>query len=103
MPQPKMKLDHLSPERKAMINRLRRVEGQLRGIQRMIVEEKDCCDILLQMSAARKALQNTCVEILKNDISTCMNSSIHHNDSEAPDLVHLHKLIEALVDIAPMK
>ena len=41
------KLDALPPHRKAMLNRLRRVEGQLRGIQRMIIEEKPCYDILL--------------------------------------------------------
>ncbi|MCF4113415.1 metal-sensitive transcriptional regulator [Dethiosulfovibrio acidaminovorans] len=93
-------LDDLSPERKAMLNRLRRVEGQLRGIQRMIIEEKDCCDVLLQLSAARKALQNACMEILKNYISICMTDDLSENDV---DVKRLQKLIEALVDIAPIK
>ncbi len=60
------RLENLPQDRKAMLNRLRRVEGQLRGIQRMIIEEKPCYDVLLQLSAARKAMQRACIEILKN-------------------------------------
>ena len=97
----------LSPERKRMLNRLRRVEGQIRGIQKMIIEEKDCSDVLLQLSAARKALQKACIEILKNDIVLCMISS-EEEDPEKKDLqkinlTRLEKLIEALVDISPIK
>lgn len=89
----------LTDEKKAMINRLKRVEGQIRGIQRMIEEDKDCCDILLQLSAARKAMQNACLEIVKNHMSHCMIST---NDGEV-DFNRLQKLIEALVEIAPIK
>ena len=55
-------LENLPQDRRAMLNRLRRVEGQLRGIQRMIIEEKPCYDVLLQLSAARKAMQNASME-----------------------------------------
>ncbi len=89
----------LTDEKKSMINRLKRVEGQIRGIQRMIEEDKDCCDILLQLSAARKAMQNACLEIVKNYMSHCMIST---NDGEV-DFSRLQKLIEALVEIAPIK
>ncbi len=90
----------MSSERKAMINRLKRVEGQIRGIQKMIVEEKDCCDVLLQLSAARKAMQNSCIEIVKNYMSRCMVSK---DDDGEVDVQKLQKLIEALVDIAPIR
>lgn len=83
-----------------MLNRLRRVEGQIRGIQRMILEEKDCCDVLLQMSAARKAMQNACMEIVKNYMTQCTSFKDENGDV---DMNRLQKLIEALVDIAPIK
>ncbi|MDD2205740.1 MAG: metal-sensitive transcriptional regulator [Aminobacterium sp.] len=89
------KLDDMSPAGKAMLNRLRRVEGQLRGIQRMIIEEKPCYEVLLQLSAARKAMQKACIEILKNYINRCVH------EAKDPDLDNLEKLIEALIDIAP--
>lgn len=90
------KLDALPPHRKAMLNRLRRVEGQLRGIQRMIVENAPCYDILLQLSAARKAMQKACIEILKNYLHQCVH------ETKTPDLITMEQLIEALIDIAPV-
>ncbi len=89
------KLDNLPPERKAMLNRLRRVEGQLRGIQRMILEDKQCYDILLQLSAARKAMQKACIEILKHYIQKCVT------EAQKPDVINMERLIEALIDISP--
>jgi DNA-binding FrmR family transcriptional regulator len=88
-------LDNLPKEKKAMLNRLRRVEGQLRGIQRMIIEDKACYDILLQLSAARKAMQKACIVILKNSITDCLS------EAAEPDLENLEKLINALIDVAP--
>lgn len=46
-----------------LLNRLKRAEGQLRGIQRMIEEGQDCMDIATQMAAVRKALDSTCVRM----------------------------------------
>jgi DNA-binding FrmR family transcriptional regulator len=91
------KLEKLPKDRKAMLNRLRRVEGQLRGIQRMIIEEKPCYDILLQLSAARKAMQKACIEILKNYLQKCIH------EARTPDFDNLEKLIETLVEISPAK
>ncbi|HPF85472.1 Copper-sensing transcriptional repressor RicR [bioreactor metagenome] len=91
------RLENLPQDRKAMLNRLRRVEGQLRGIQRMIIEEKPCYDVLLQLSAARKAMQKACIEILKNYLQKCVH------EAKAPDFDNLEKLIEALIEISPAK
>lgn len=88
-------LENMPPDRKAMLNRLKRVEGQLRGIQRMIIEDKPCREILLQLSAARKAMQTACIEILKNYVKSCLA------ESKTPDLQELEKLIGTLIDIAP--
>ncbi len=91
------RLENLPQDRKAMLNRLRRVEGQLRGIQRMIIEEKPSYDVLLQLSAARKAMQRACIEILKNYLQKCVH------ETKAPDFDNLEKLIEALIEISPAK
>lgn len=61
----------------------------------MIIEEKPCYEVLLQLSAARKAMQKACIEILKNYINRCVH------EAKDPDLDNLEKLIEALIDIAP--
>lgn len=91
------RLETLPPQRKAMLNRLRRVEGQLRGIQRMIIEDKPCYDILMQLSAARSAMEKACMEILKNNIHKCLS------EAQSPDFANLEKLIEALIDLSPAK
>jgi len=46
-----------------MLNRLKRAEGQLRGIQRMIADNEPCLDIATQMTAVRKALESACVRM----------------------------------------
>jgi len=90
-------LENMPPDQKAMLNRLKRVEGQLRGIQRMIIEDKPCKDILLQLSAARKAMQKACIEILKNYVRRCLA------ESRSPDMDEMERLIGTLIDIAPMQ
>ena len=89
-------IENLSPERKAMLNRLKRVEGQLRGIQRMIVEDQPCHSILVQLSAARKAMQQACIEILKNYVRKCLA------EQGETDLSEMESLIGTLIDIAPL-
>lgn len=89
-------LEKMTPGQKAQLNRLKRVEGQLRGIQRMIIEEKPCQEILLQLSAARKAMQNAFIEILKNNVRKCLE------ESGSPKMEELEKLISTLIDIAPI-
>lgn len=89
-------LENLSPEHKAMLNRLKRVEGQLRGIQRMIIEDKPCHNILVQLSAARKAMQQACIEILKNYIHKCLETKCLEDTKE------LEVLIGAMLDLAPL-
>lgn len=89
-------IDQLTPERKAMVNRLRRVEGQLRGIQKMIIEDKPCQDILIQLSAARKAMQQGCIEILKNYVHKCLA------EQGKADFEDMEKIIGTLIDIAPI-
>ncbi len=88
-------VDTLPQDRKAMLNRLKRVEGQLRGIQRMIIEGEQCQPILVQLSAARRAMQQACVEVVKGYMKRCIAEG-----STAPE-EEMEKLVRALVDMAP--
>ena len=54
------------------LKRLRRIEGQVRGLQRMIEEDKYCIDILTQVSAATKALQSVALGLLDDHLSHCL-------------------------------
>jgi CsoR family transcriptional regulator, copper-sensing transcriptional repressor len=56
--------------------RLRRIEGQVRGLQRMVDEDKYCIDILTQVSAATKALQAVAIGLLEDHLSHCVAEAI---------------------------
>ena len=60
-----------SDNQKQIINRLRRVEGQLRGIQKMIAEEKDCVNIVTQLSAVRSGIDRTMGIIVAENLKQC--------------------------------
>ena len=62
--------------------RLRRVEGQVRGIQRMVDEESYCIDVLTQISAATGALQSVALELLDDHLGHCVREAI---TTGAPD------------------
>ena len=81
MPAPEAPPALSSEDRKALIDRLARVEGQLRGVQRMIAEERDCEAIAQQLSAARGALSRAFTELIACAIE-------HRLASEPPDELH---------------
>jgi DNA-binding FrmR family transcriptional regulator len=56
----------------AMLKRLARIEGQLRGVQKLIREQQDCEKVLQQLSAARKALDKSFVEMIACLLETCL-------------------------------
>lgn len=58
-----------------VINRLRRVEGQVRGLQRMISENKPCEDVLTQLAATRAALDRVGVFLISNRMKECLRNS----------------------------
>lgn len=67
--------------------RLRRIEGQARGLQRMIDEEKYCIDILTQVSAMTKALQAVALELLEDHLSSCVVAAARAGGQEAEDKI----------------
>ena len=71
----------------AHLKRLRRIEGQVRGIQRMVEEEKYCIDILTQVSAMTKALQSVALGLLEEHLSHCVVEAAKAGGAEAEEKV----------------
>ena len=83
-------------DRKSTIQqRLRRVEGQVRGVQRMVDEDAYCIDVLTQISAATKALQAVALELLDEHLAHCVADAL----TEGGDAAH-DKVAEASAAIA---
>ena len=77
------------------LKRLRRVEGQVRGIARMIEDDKYCIDVLTQVSAATKALEAVALGLLDEHLKHCITQAIAEGGSEAD-----RKVAEASAAIA---
>ena len=79
--------------------RLRRIEGQVRGVQRMIEDDEYCIDVLTQVSAVTKALQSVAVGLLDEHIRHCVSDAARGDDDEhAADMVtEATRAIERLV------
>jgi DNA-binding FrmR family transcriptional regulator len=65
------------------LKRLRRIEGQVRGLQRMVEDDKYCIDILTQVSAATKALQAFSLELLEEHLAHCVADAVRTGGDEA--------------------
>ena len=72
-------------EYRDLLNRLSRVEGQIRGIKRMVEEDAYCTDILIQVSAANAALNSFNRVLLANHIKTCVTQDILNGKEETVD------------------
>ena len=82
-------------EIKDLIKRLNRIEGQIRGIRKMVEEDAYCVDILTQVSAARCSLNSFSKEILGNHIKTCVADDIRSGSDEKTD--ELVELLQKLM------
>jgi DNA-binding FrmR family transcriptional regulator len=74
-------------DKDAYIKRLRRIEGQIRGLQRMVDEDKYCIDILTQIAAATKALQAVALGLLDEHLSHCVVESVAEGGDTATDKI----------------
>lgn len=83
-------------EFKSLINRLNRIEGQIRGIKRMVEENAYCTDIITQAAAASSALNAFNRELLSNHIRTCVENDIKEGKYETVDdlISTLQKLLK---------
>ena len=71
----------------AVLKRLRRVEGQVRGVQRMVEEDSYCIDVLTQISAVNRALQAVALELLEDHLSHCVAEALSEGGADARDKV----------------
>ncbi|QDP94708.1 metal-sensitive transcriptional regulator [Microlunatus elymi] len=80
------------------LKRLRRIEGQARGLQRMIEDEKYCIDILTQVSAMTSALQSVALGLLDDHLDHCVTEAVQSGGDEANEkLKEASKAIARLV------
>ena len=84
-----------SDDKEAILKRLRRVEGQVRGLQRMIEEDKYCINVLDQVAAVTKALQAVAIELVEDHLSHCVADALRTDGSTADE-----KVAEATAAIA---
>ena len=81
------------PSHNKQIASLKRVEGQIRGIINMVIEEKYCVDILYQIKAAKSALVSIESKILENHIESCVKNSLRKKNDVDVKVSELLKLI----------
>ena len=71
--------------KQAHLNRLRRIEGQVRGLQRMVDEDTYCIDILTQVSAATKALETVALALLDEHMRHCVADAVRVGGDDAEE------------------
>ncbi|MFP3846155.1 metal-sensing transcriptional repressor [Priestia filamentosa] len=74
-----------------LITGLKRIEGQVRGIQNMIEDERYCVDILTQISAINSAMKNVAINLLEKNAQHCMSNAIKEGNGD--------EVIEELIDV----
>lgn len=73
----------VDPEiKRSNLIRLRRIEGQIRGLQKMVAEERYCADIVVQIASAQEALRGVGRELLKNHLRHCATDAIQSGDEK---------------------
>ena len=77
------------------VARLRRIEGQVRGLQRLVANDTYCIDVLTQVSAAKRALDAFALSLLEEHLGHCVADAIQHGGTEAEE-----KITEASAAIA---
>ena len=70
-------------DKDALIKRLHRIEGQVRGLERMVEEERYCIDILTQISAVSTALESLALKLLNDHVQHCVAGALASGDEQA--------------------
>jgi DNA-binding FrmR family transcriptional regulator len=83
--------------RERNIKRLRRIEGQVRGLQKMVEEDRYCADILTQVSSVHEALRSVSRELMRNHLKHCASAAFRSSEADAEpmydelvDLIYKH-------------
>lgn len=74
----------VDPEIKAAnLRRLRRIEGQVRGLQKMVEDDRYCADIVTQVASVQEALRGVARQLMRNHLKHCVASAIRQGEAEA--------------------
>jgi DNA-binding FrmR family transcriptional regulator len=84
-------------DKDALVGRLRKVEGQLRGLQRMVTEDQYCIDILTQISAAQSGLRKVAVRLLDDHIRHCVAESLASGEDMGAKINEATAAVERLL------
>lgn len=75
-----------------LLNRLKRIEGQVRGVEKMVEEDRYCVDIIVQISAIQKALDKVAFQLLERHTHSCVAGAIKDGNGEA----HIDELMKVI-------
>jgi CsoR family transcriptional regulator, copper-sensing transcriptional repressor len=82
---------HVSPgyleHKDDQLKRLRKIEGQVRGLQRMVESDTYCIDVLTQVSAATKALESVALSLLDDHLRHCVEGAVDHGSTAVDDKI----------------
>ncbi len=84
-------------DKAALRTRLRRIEGQVRGLQRMVDEDTYCIDVLTQISAVNRALESVALALLDDHLHHCVSHAVAHGDDPAAKIDEATAAIRRLV------
>ena len=82
-------------DKDALVKRLHRIEGQVRGVERMVEDDRYCIDILTQISAVNTALESLAFQILDEHVRHCVAGALGSGDAEDAN-VKIEELLEAV-------
>jgi DNA-binding FrmR family transcriptional regulator len=86
-------------DKEKLRNRLRRIEGQVRGVQRMVDEEAYCIDVLTQIASVVSALEQVGVILLKDHVEHCVKESIEHGEQVDEKIEELTAAVERFLKV----
>ena len=92
----------MQADARALHNRLRRIEGQVRGLQRMVDEDAYCVDILTQVAAVQTALEQVAVNVLDAHVRGCVADAVAGPDDETAE-ARLDELMAAVRRFAKVR
>src|SRR3712207_1066159 len=87
-------MESVKADAKPVLNRLRRIEGQVRGLQRMVEEDAYCVDILTQVAAVQTALEQVAIHVLDGHVRGCVAGAVASGDDAADQ--KLDEVMEAV-------
>jgi DNA-binding FrmR family transcriptional regulator len=86
-------------DKELLQNRLRRIEGQVRGVQRMVDEEVYCIDVLTQIASVVSALEKVGAILLKDHVEHCVRESVEHGEKTDEKIEELTAAVERFLRV----